>query len=98
MMPTLLKAKEDGFPSALDRRPELSFVESWLYDCFSEVSTDRNYGTAGPLPLSTGQIETYRTVWEIPDKEDFHFWMRTIDSAWLSEVNAKSEKSTGGKP
>lgn len=101
MMATLLKAQEDGFPSALDRRPNLSVVEGWYYDCFSELSQDRSYSMSGPLPLTTGQIETYRRVFEIPDRDEFHHWMRIIDTAWLAEANAKSEKSSkpsGGKP
>lgn len=98
-MPTLIKAHQDGFPTALDRMPSLSLDEQWLYDTFSELSQDRGYSMAGPLPLTTGQIETYRRVFEIPDRDDFHHWMRMLDSAWLSQVHAKQDKaSSGGKP
>jgi hypothetical protein len=45
----------------------------------------------GPKPLSTGQIETFRRVFEIPDRDDFHYWMRVLDDIWLTEDHKRSE-------
>ena len=58
---------------------------------FQDLSYDRTHSEAGPGSLSTGSIETYRRVFEIPDRDDFHLYMRMIDNIWLAEVRKKQD-------
>lgn len=78
-------------PPALEARPRLTLVTSQYMEWYQDVSYDRTSSEAGPNPLSTGAIETYRRVFDIPSRDDFHFYMRSIDNLWLSEARKKLE-------
>lgn len=72
-------------PRALLSKPTLDVVETWYWDEFNNLSFDRATDRGMPKPISTEQIETYCRVFHIPDVDDFHRWMRMIDSIYLTE-------------
>jgi len=78
-------------PQALLDRPVLSPLARFYYENFVEMSTDRGYSDIGPLALSTFAIETYRQCFEIEEKEDFHMYIKKIDSYWLAKIREKRE-------
>lgn len=81
--------KTGEMPQALKDRPELGVIAQFYLECFYQVSSDRPFYDGSPGALSTGILETYRRVFEIPDKEDFHLYLRAIDSYWLNLVRKK---------
>ena len=80
-------------PEALANRPALSEQLDWWVTCFNEMGSDRGYTSEMPLRLSTTAIEFYRQLYQIPDKDHFHRYIRMIDGIWYMEVMKKQDKA-----
>ena len=92
----LLKIQEStGKPSAaLESKPELTEIQRYYVDCYSELSKCRRYTESGPTPLAIPDIRDYYEVFELIDFESLFDWVTTIDSIWLEEVSKRSRKTT----
>lgn len=88
-------AEQTGkMPEALLAKPKLGKMASYYLDWFQELAASRRYNQTGPESLSTFDIECFRRVFEIPGKDDFHFYMRAIDELWLAEARKKLKVKT----
>lgn len=84
-------------PPALELRPEMTEVQRYYLDCYTELSKCRRYTESGPLPLSIAEIRDYCEVFDIDNFEHMFGWIKQIDDIWLDEV-AKQAKKAQNKP
>lgn len=75
-------------PKAIQSKPELTQVQSEIYAAFTEISPDRSYSMAGPLPIGLSAVLNYCTLYDLGQEESQDLWrmIRALDSHWLAEV------------
>lgn len=73
--------------------PDLYDIESWYWNAFWELATDRQSGMSpGPIPWSS--IIRYAEIHEIRDIDIFIESIKAMDSVYLAHVSESSSSQT----
>lgn len=78
---------------AEDVEPELGPF-GFYFDAFQELSSCRN-SSVGPGPIPFTAIVEYSNLYDIEDREDFHYLIRLMDNTFL-KLAEKDMKKPGG--
>jgi hypothetical protein len=91
-------------PKALERLPNLDFVQRKYLDIFQELSADREYTQAGGrLPITTKQrlyYVDYYQIYNLEERSRITYLTKAMDMAYLEylskkdKANEKAEKPT----
>lgn len=66
----------------------------WIWGCFHDLSRDRRVADGASMPLTTGEMLTYFTAYELGDSFEFGEFAEQIiriDNIWLEQLAAKRE-------
>jgi hypothetical protein len=91
-----MKLVEDGKepPSQLYEQPELSDVETYYWDAFHILGSERSIGLSlGPIPYSA--IRFYAHECGIVSRDEFSFFLgiiQALDAEYMSLVNSTDKK------
>jgi hypothetical protein len=79
-----------GMLKSEDYEPELGpFV--FYFDAFQELSSCR-HSSFGPGPIPFTAIAEYSTLYDIEDRDEFHYLIRIMDNSFLKLENKKKQK------
>lgn len=95
----LERVQEDmGFtPPALLARPEQHELGGDLYEAFNTLSSSRQYGMNGPLPVSIGEMMLWcwgMGIDNVDERAAFIRTMQKLDKTYLAEVARQSDTAT----
>lgn len=73
----------------------------WIWGCFHDLSRDRRVADGASMPLTTGEMLTYFTAYELGDSFEFGEFAEQIiriDNIWLEQLAAKREAAKPAAP
>lgn len=84
-------------PKGLASRPEMHDLGGQLMQAFNVLSSSRQYGMNGPLPITISDIAAYCQLFAITvtdERADFLATMQRLDGAYLASVAKANDKGT----
>ena len=95
MTPAMKRLERQLVAAVTQAKPRVPEAGRLLWSSFGDLHRSRDYGMAGPEPISHAEIEAFARVHRLPLAPAHVAILRAMDDAWLLKVRRAEDRGEG---